>query len=494
MVQVHASSEHHKVYCCSISLCDPVRAKTSNQPAQLAQPIKSTSFANQRSKEIKTASFTQQAAPSQSSQAIQAVVDRVDQAQSFEEVMPQCCLSAKAEHQVPDDIAEQPTRESQVTPRPSASTHDASAPLTPESHPIQQDPALSTYNDNSLPIKEASCMETTQATLNPSRQSGKVASEPEIELNQTHSPESQASQSEPEEFAKATQFIAPLSEVYNLPSSSFEQIGSFPEAASKKSDEHESYVVVEKISEIEEHFRQLDVGSQFKHADIKIAEEFSLDQKQETRALAHKPWAGSIVASSNIINVGAKTGLPDESLVLEHVYGYRTKECRNNLFYTKSGKIIFPAGSVCVVHDIKENTQRFFHGQHREEVTAVAIHPDGKTAASGDTVTNGDGCFVYLWNSEEPEDKSQHIQIRIGDKKLARGVADIEFSPDGRYLSVVAKDDDHKIYIFDWEKRCKPIYTEKGHTDSVCETFSYNFRYLVSSLIQLIKTSLYPTG
>jgi hypothetical protein len=87
------------------------------------------------------------------------------------------------------------------------------------------------------------------------------------------------------------------------------------------------------------------------------------------------------VAPSKNKNLGAKTGLPDESLILEHVYGYRTRDCRNNLFYTKSGKIVFPAGSVCVVHDIKENTQRFFHGQHKEEVTAVALHPNGKTVS-----------------------------------------------------------------------------------------------------------------
>lgn len=208
-------------------------------------------------------------------------------------------------------------------------------------------------------------------------------------------------------------------------------------------------------------------------------DDFVVDQDQGTRALCHKPWAGAIVAPSNSKDSGANTGLPEQSLVLEHVYGYRTRDCRNNLFYTASGKIVFPAGSVGVVHDIASNTQRFFHGQHKEDITAVALHPDGKTVASGDVVTHDDGCFVYIWNSEEPEDRSQHKQIRIGVKKLARGVADVEFSPDGKYLSVVAMDSDHKIYIFDWEKRhSKPIYVEKGHNDSVisCFIFLADFR------------------
>lgn len=196
-------------------------------------------------------------------------------------------------------------------------------------------------------------------------------------------------------------------------------------------------------------------------------DDFVADPEQGTRALAHKPWAGAIVAPSNSKDTSGSTGLPDESLVLEHVYGYRTRDCRNNLFYTKSGKIVFPAGSVGVVHDISKNTQRFFHGQHKEDITAVALHPDGKTVASGDVVTHDDGCFVYIWNSEDPENKSSCKKIRIGVKKLARGVADVEFSPDGRYLSVVAMDADHKIYVFDWQKSSKPMFVEKGHNDSV---------------------------
>jgi len=191
------------------------------------------------------------------------------------------------------------------------------------------------------------------------------------------------------------------------------------------------------------------------------------DAESGTRALAHKPWAGAIVATSNATGSPVNSGLPAESLILEHVYGYRTRDCRNNLFYTSTGNIVWPAGSIAVVHDIKTNSQRFFHGKHKEDITAVALHPDGKTVATGDVVTHDDGCFVYIWDSEHPEDESKHIQIRIGEKKLARGVADVEFSADGRYLSVVAMDADHMIYIYEWNKSNKPIAMEKGHNDSI---------------------------
>ncbi len=132
------------------------------------------------------------------------------------------------------------------------------------------------------------------------------------------------------------------------------------------------------------------------------------------------------------------------------MFGYRTRDSRNNLWYTKCGKIVYPAGTVGVVHDTKENTQRFFHGSHKEDITALAMHPNGRTVATGDVVTHDDGCYVFIWDSQTPEDASKRIQLRIGDKKLGRGVADTEFSGDGKYLSVIAMDAEHTV---SWKKK-----------------------------------------
>lgn len=152
-----------------------------------------------------------------------------------------------------------------------------------------------------------------------------------------------------------------------------------------------------------------------------------------------------MIAPSEFENKTIPNKLPEESLQLEYVFGYRTRDSRNNLYYTKSGKIVYPAGTVGIVHDTKTNTQRFFHGSHKEDITALAMHPNGRTVATGDVVTHDDGCYVFIWDSEAPEDKSKTIQLRIGDKKLGRGVADTEFSGDGKYLTVIAMDADHTV-------------------------------------------------
>ncbi|KAJ3377273.1 Echinoderm microtubule-associated protein-like 6, partial [Lobulomyces angularis] len=187
------------------------------------------------------------------------------------------------------------------------------------------------------------------------------------------------------------------------------------------------------------------------------------DEDGGTRAIK-KSWKGNLIAPTN--PPIAQGTLPKETLVLEHVYGYRIRDTRNNLFYTKNNLVVYPAGAVGVVHNVQTNTQTFFYGRHKEDITALALHPNGKTVATGDVVTHDDGCFVYIWDAENPADENKTIQFRIGEKKLARGVSDIEFSADGKYMTVVGMDDDHTIYIYDWEKSNKPLTKAKGHNDS----------------------------
>ncbi|KAJ3103386.1 Echinoderm microtubule-associated protein-like 5 [Phlyctochytrium planicorne] len=183
------------------------------------------------------------------------------------------------------------------------------------------------------------------------------------------------------------------------------------------------------------------------------------------RFSANRPWAGAIVAPSNAQAV--KTDVPREELVLEYVHGYRMRDVNNNAYYLQPGVIVFPAGSVGVVMDIKSNKQRFFQGRHKEDVTAITVHPSKKLVATGDVVSHNDGTYIYIWDPRNPEDSQRQVQIRVGEKKLAKGIADLQFSPDGRYLVAAAMDDDHMVYFYDWQKAGKLVAKEKGHTDSI---------------------------
>ncbi|KAJ3114142.1 Echinoderm microtubule-associated protein-like 5, partial [Phlyctochytrium bullatum] len=132
------------------------------------------------------------------------------------------------------------------------------------------------------------------------------------------------------------------------------------------------------------------------------------------------------------------------------ISGYRMREVNNNAFYLAPGIITFPAGALGVVMDIHENTQRFFQGRHKEDVTAICPHPSKRLVATGDIVSHNDGAYIYIWDSRNPEDTERQVRIRVGEKKLGVGISDLQFSPDGVYLLATGMDVDHTVYLYDW--------------------------------------------
>jgi hypothetical protein len=70
-----------------------------------------------------------------------------------------------------------------------------------------------------------------------------------------------------------------------------------------------------------------------------------------------KPWLGSIRPPSGFIkpplNFNKK---PNARIEIDYVYGYRVKDCRNNLRYLKSGEIVYNAAALGIVLDVNKNT------------------------------------------------------------------------------------------------------------------------------------------
>ena len=73
---------------------------------------------------------------------------------------------------------------------------------------------------------------------------------------------------------------------------------------------------------------------------------------------------------------------PNCSLQLEHAYGYRGHDTRNNLFYTQSGDLVYMVGSTGIVMNIAQNSQKFFNG-HTDDIVCLDLSPDGTTVCSG---------------------------------------------------------------------------------------------------------------
>ncbi|CAB4018251.1 echinoderm microtubule-associated -like 2 isoform X3, partial [Paramuricea clavata] len=73
---------------------------------------------------------------------------------------------------------------------------------------------------------------------------------------------------------------------------------------------------------------------------------------------------------------------PDRKLQLEWVYGYRGKDCRNNLYCLPSNEIVYNTAAVVVIYNPISKTQRHYT-EHTDDVKCLALHPNNEIVASG---------------------------------------------------------------------------------------------------------------
>jgi hypothetical protein len=69
--------------------------------------------------------------------------------------------------------------------------------------------------------------------------------------------------------------------------------------------------------------------------------------------MAVKPWLGAIKPPSEPYFKDQKQSEePPINLSLEYIYGYRTKDQRNNLRWLSDTKVVYNAAAAGIVHDL----------------------------------------------------------------------------------------------------------------------------------------------
>ncbi|XP_066883876.1 echinoderm microtubule-associated protein-like 1 isoform X3 [Kogia breviceps] len=148
----------------------------------------------------------------------------------------------------------------------------------------------------------------------------------------------------------------------------------------------------------------------------------------------------------------AKVELPTKRLKLEWVYGYRGRDCRNNLYLLPTGETVYFIASVVVLYNVEEQLQRHYTG-HNDDVKCLAVHPDRITIATGQVAgTSKDGKQlppnVRIWDSVTLN--TLHV---IGTGFFDRAVTCIAFSKSNGGSNLCAVDDsnDHVLSAWDWQ-------------------------------------------
>jgi microtubule-associated protein-like 6 len=177
--------------------------------------------------------------------------------------------------------------------------------------------------------------------------------------------------------------------------------------------------------------------------------------------MAVKPWMGAIKEPSPPFYDDKKNGHkpPKCALEIEYVYGYRTKDMRNNLYYLASGKVLYNAAALGIVLDLETNTQTFFD-KHEDDITAIDLSPDRTTVATGEL---GAKPNLFVWNADTKEVKCSF------KGKLTKGVIALAFSPSGKRLVGGAIDVDHYLAVFDVSGAGSVVWTDKGGPDTIID-------------------------
>ncbi|XP_064220370.1 echinoderm microtubule-associated protein-like 2 [Aotus nancymaae] len=129
--------------------------------------------------------------------------------------------------------------------------------------------------------------------------------------------------------------------------------------------------------------------------------------------------------------------LPSCRLKLDWVYGYRSRDCRANLYFLPTGEIVYFVASVAVLYSVEEQRQRHYLG-HSDDIKCLAIHPDMVTIATG--------------------------QVAGTTKEGKNG---------SNLLCAVDKSKDHMLSVWDWAKETKVVDVKKHEKPKyvLCVTF-----------------------
>uniref|UniRef100_A0A6Q2ZEV6 EMAP like 6 n=1 Tax=Esox lucius TaxID=8010 RepID=A0A6Q2ZEV6_ESOLU len=147
---------------------------------------------------------------------------------------------------------------------------------------------------------------------------------------------------------------------------------------------------------------------------------------------------------------------PDEGLHLQFVHGYRGCDCRNNLFYTQAGEVVYHVAAVAVIYNRQQHAQRFYLG-HDDDILSLTVHPLKDYVATGQV---GRDPVIHVWDIQT----LKCLSLLKGYHQ--QGVCALDFTLDGKILVSVGIDEGHSIVLWDWKKGDK-LAKARGHKDKL---------------------------
>jgi len=169
---------------------------------------------------------------------------------------------------------------------------------------------------------------------------------------------------------------------------------------------------------------------------------FEVEDEKGEKFLSVRPWLGAISEPTN--HNSANPGKPDCSYELEYVYGYRSQDSRQNVYFNQAGEAVYMTACLGVILDPATNTQKFFGGgevnderrgeqndqdMHNDDILGLEISPDRSFAL---TCQRGPKPTCFTWDAATGEKK-----MRFTLPKGSRGINCCSISGCGKFMACV---------------------------------------------------------
>lgn len=129
---------------------------------------------------------------------------------------------------------------------------------------------------------------------------------------------------------------------------------------------------------------------------------------------------------------------------LDHIFGYRGFDTRNNLHYLPNGNIVYHAAGAGIVRDMANGTQSFYL-EHTDDILCLSVNQNPKFENIIVTGQLGKAAMAHVWHATSKET----LSILRGFHK--GGVCAVNFSSSGKLVLTVGIDDNHSVAVWQWQ-------------------------------------------
>lgn len=181
-----------------------------------------------------------------------------------------------------------------------------------------------------------------------------------------------------------------------------------------------------------------------KGVETKTPDELGEDNSEED-AGEDKPWRIIAQKTQKKIEIkGTEGDTPPNVLELEYIYGYRSHDCRNNIFYNSKGDLIYHIAQVGIQLDPISNNMKFIT-QNQDDIMCIDSHD--KYTATGDL---GEQPMLSIWDN-----CTMTPVVNVAIKAFKKGIGQVTFSKDGALIALACLDVERTIIVMDLEKLIK---------------------------------------